>query len=295
MNFHDYQQEALKTDQVPYRSGVGGGDIANVVVPLLGLAGEAGELLSEYKKYLRDGEAHQLFKERIDEELGDLLWYISNVASKFDLDLDQIAANNLAKAADRWGGDICSIRNFDDGYKEAESFPRRFEVELRAETHDGVVKIQPYIDGKAFGNELTDNHPTDDGYRFHDVFHLAYVAILGWSPVIRKLMGRKRRGNKLTDEVEDGGRAIVIDEAIVALTFDYASDHGGLEKTDTVDFHLLKTIKSMTGHLEVSERSTGDWEKAIVEGFKVWRQVVENGGGKMLIDLDQREIRFLGS
>ncbi len=294
MNFHDYQQEALKTDQVPYRSGEDG-DLSNIVVPLLGLAGEAGELLSEYKKYLRDGEAHQLFKERIEEELGDLLWYISNVASKFDLDLSKIAVNNLAKAADRWGGDICSVRNFDQDYEDAESFPRKFEVELRAETNDGVVKIQPYIDGEAFGNELTDNHPNDDGYRFHDVFHLAYVAVLGWSPVIRKLMGRKRRSNEQTDEVEDGGRAIVIDEAIVALVFDYASVHGRLEKTDTVDFHLLKTIKSMTGHLEVSERTTGDWEKAIVDGFKVWRQVVANNGGRMSVDLDQREIRFLGT
>jgi len=43
---------------------------------LLGLAGEAGTLLSEYKKHLRDGDAHQLHKERVAEELGDLLWYL---------------------------------------------------------------------------------------------------------------------------------------------------------------------------------------------------------------------------
>ena len=42
----------------------------SVIVPLLGLAGEAGGLLSEYKKYLRDGAAHRLFKERVGEELG---------------------------------------------------------------------------------------------------------------------------------------------------------------------------------------------------------------------------------
>jgi len=50
-----------------------------------GLAGEAGQVLSEYKKYLRDGDSHILFKERFAEELGDLLWYLANTATKFDL------------------------------------------------------------------------------------------------------------------------------------------------------------------------------------------------------------------
>ena len=69
---------------------------------MLGLAGETGQLLSEYKKHLRDGEAHRLFKERVSEELGDLLWYIANVASKFDLTLSEIAAANFAKVKARW-------------------------------------------------------------------------------------------------------------------------------------------------------------------------------------------------
>ena len=61
-----------------------------------------GSFLSEYKKHLRDGEAHQLFKERVSEELGDLLWYIANVASKFALSLDEVASANLAKVKERW-------------------------------------------------------------------------------------------------------------------------------------------------------------------------------------------------
>ena len=64
---------------------------------VIGLSEDPGILLSEYKKHLRDGEAHRLFKERVSEELGDLLWYIANVASKFDLTLSDIAAANLAK------------------------------------------------------------------------------------------------------------------------------------------------------------------------------------------------------
>ena len=73
MNLNTYQREAQKTDRVPSRqkSDDAGTDL---VVPLLGLAGETGELLSEYKKHLRDGDSHLLFRERVSEELGDLLW-----------------------------------------------------------------------------------------------------------------------------------------------------------------------------------------------------------------------------
>ena len=90
MDMRAYQLKAQKTDQVPSPARTPEGD-ASLVVPLLGLAGETGELLTEYKKRLRDGEAHRMFKDRVSEELGDLLWYVANVASKFDLDLNAIA------------------------------------------------------------------------------------------------------------------------------------------------------------------------------------------------------------
>ncbi|WP_234837062.1 nucleoside triphosphate pyrophosphohydrolase family protein [Sinorhizobium meliloti] len=99
MDFRTYQVEALRTD-VSAAAGKDGRDA--LIVPMLGLAGEAGQLLSEYKKHLRDGDAHKLFKERVCEELGDLLWYLANVASKFDLNLDDVARSNLAKAQERW-------------------------------------------------------------------------------------------------------------------------------------------------------------------------------------------------
>jgi hypothetical protein len=38
--------------------------------------------------------------------------------------------------------------------------------------------------GINIGDQLTDNHLEPDDYRFHDVFHLSYTAILGWSPVL---------------------------------------------------------------------------------------------------------------
>ena len=70
MKIRDYQTKAASTDQVP---GTERDDRA-LMVPLLGLAGETGTLLTEYKKWLREGAAYQIFKERIAEDLGDILW-----------------------------------------------------------------------------------------------------------------------------------------------------------------------------------------------------------------------------
>ncbi len=136
MDLNSYQDEARRTDRVPSTRG---GTLDNsLVVPLLGLAGEAGGLLSEYKKFLRDGAAHQLFKERVSEELGDILWYLANVATKFGLDLNSVARENLRKINDRWQvppGDTPPLfkggYNFDAAFPEDQRFPRQMEVELR--------------------------------------------------------------------------------------------------------------------------------------------------------------------
>lgn len=293
MDISEYQREAQKTDQVSLRGSIG------MIVPLLGLAGETGELLSEYKKHLRDGEAHRLFKERIAEELGDLLWYLSNVASKFDLDLDEVAKQNIEKCRGRWGGRGVGPagHTFDERFPEGERIPRNFVVEFQDETGAGAARLRAYVDGEQIGDPLTDNSYEDDGYRFHDVFHLAYAAVLGWSPVSRRILRRKRKSDARVDEVEDGGRAQVIEEGVAALTFDYARKHNFLSGITSLDYHLLKTIKSVTAHLEVSECSFGDWERAILNGFEVWRSLAENRGGTVSVDLDRRQVIYgqLGS
>lgn len=289
MDFREYQEQAQKTDQVPSKSGNG------IIIPLLGLVGEAGELLSEYKKYLRDGEAHKLFPECVAEELGDLLWYIANVSTKFDLDLEEIAEGNLKKCRDRWGWRD-SVQTdtyiFDSHFPEHERLPRRFEVEIMEVSENNSVKMKAFINRKQIGNDLTDNSYSSDGYRFHDIFHFSYAAVLGWSPVIRSNLKLKRKSDSGIDEVEDGGRAIAIEEGISALVFSYAKDRNFLEGVDTLDDQLLKTIKNMTLHLEVSQRSLGAWEQAILSGYEVWRQVEKNQGGKVIVDLDARSIIY---
>ena len=290
MDFNTYQKEALRTDRVP------DDDAGSLIVPMLGLAGETGQLLSEYKKHLRDGEAHRLFKERVSEELGDLLWYVANVASKFDLSLSEIADANLIKVRNRWASERAEPLVFDAELPEGERLPRQFEVELiDVEEREGESQhVQILIDGKPFGSQLTDNSYDPDGYRFHDVFHFAYAAVLGWSPITRGLLRRKRKSRPLVDEVEDGGRAAVIEEGVVALAFDYARRHHFLDRVAVLDFQLLRTIKDMTSHLEVRQCSTGEWEQAILQGFEVWRAVLAARGGRITVDLDVRQIAFLG-
>jgi NTP pyrophosphatase (non-canonical NTP hydrolase) len=294
MLMSQYQTEARKTEKTVYA------DSDDNMIPILGLAGEVGELLNEYKKRLRDGEAHLRFRDRMAEELGDILWYVAAAATKFGLDLTDVAERNLRKTRARWGsGDDAGlfgpqVPSFDTPFPENELFPRQFVADFRQWIENGIVMTKVFVDGVQMGDPLTDNAHRPDGYRFHDVFHLACAAVLGWSPVIRKHLDRKRRSNSEVDEVEDGGRAIVTEEGISALVFAYAVDHNALEGIRSVEYDLLKAIRIMTTSFEVSLCTTGEWERAILMGYAVWKQVREHQGGKVELDLDQRTIRYLG-
>lgn len=287
MNFIEYQSKALETD----RTRLSGPDAAQLV-PLLGLAGEAGQLLSEYKKRLRDGPSHVRFVDRVHEELGDILWYVANLASKYGLDLDEIAEANLKKTRARFLPGDAAV-HLDGSDKEAERFPDRLTLSFE-EVRDGQkVVVRTSFNGELVGAELTDNAYDDDGYRFHDVFHASFAAVLGWSPVLRKLLGRKRRSVAKTDEVEDGGRAAVIEEGIAAVVFDYARNHNFLKGVGGVDETLLKTVRGMSSHLEVASQPDALWQEAIIQGFDAWRQIVAAGGGAVEIDTVARRLRYV--
>jgi MazG-like nucleotide pyrophosphohydrolase family protein len=107
-----------------------------------------------------------------------------------------------------------------------------------------------------------------------------------------QLMKRKRKSAPKIDEVEDGGRAIVIEEAISAVVFGYAKDCSFFEGVDTMDYGLLRTIKNLTSHLEVNRCSAGEWERAILEGYRVWRQMRREGKGTIVGDLVSRTIKY---
>jgi NTP pyrophosphatase (non-canonical NTP hydrolase) len=294
LHFRQYQLAALETDIAP-KDGE-----ASLAVPLFGLAGEVGELLSAYKKHFWAGEAHKLSKERVAEELGDLLWYLANLASKFDLDLNDVATANLRKCRDRWSrasghgqlGLPLSPGQFDSRFPENERLPRQMLAEIREFEENGLKKIELVINGQKAGDNLTDNAYRPDGYRFHDVFHLAYAAVLNWSPITRGNLKRKRKSDRQVDEVEDGGRAAVVEEGIAAMVFAYASRHEFLKGIQSLDSELLRIIRGMTSGLEVSRCSTAEWEKAILAGFDVWRKVKETGRARLCVDLDAQTIQL---
>jgi NTP pyrophosphatase (non-canonical NTP hydrolase) len=287
MKFRAYQEAARQTDQ---RAGA---DLADIAVHLLGMVGEAGSVATEYKKLIRDGPAHTAAKARIREELGDVLWYISALATKVGLDLDDIARANLEKTRDRWLR--TTSEPFDDQYPHSERLPRADAFEFVASVSDaGRPLVRVRHDGQWIGDPLTDNSHVDDGYRFHDVFHLAYAAVLGWSPVTRKLMGRKRKSSPQVDEAEDGGRAIVSEEGIALMAFAYATSHNYLDGVTRLDFPFLDVIRDITAPYEVGVRTAADWEQAILTGFAAWRALRDHNGGTVILDAASRSLIFQG-
>lgn len=300
MQFTEYQKAAQGTDQVPL---VDETDFRAVLLPLLGLAGEVGSLQTQFKRHLRDGEKFIGFKQKIEEELGDILWNVANVATKANIDLNAVALNNLKKIRDRWhdqSSPLTGIKLFDSDLDVIEQFPRSFVVDVTsavASGDDDFPTVQLYWNRQPFGAKLTDNSVEDDGSRLHDVFHLAFLAKLGWSPVLRSknFFNCKRRSLKRVDEIEDGGRAAVIEEAVSALIFVKAKEAGFYEVIRTVEYGVLRLIKDLTLHLEISILPLKQWEVAILAACDIWRSVRKNGNGQIVCDLNLRTIEFIAA
>lgn len=136
-------------------------------------------------------------------------------------------------------------------------------------------------------------HPPD-GYRFHDVFHLSYAAHLGWSPVIRALLKLKRKSVSTVDENEDGARAIIIEEGIATWIFNDAKRRHFYRDIEVgrLDLAILQQVRSMVQGFEVKDVPLWQWEIAILEGFRVFRQLFENKGGIVEVDLARHALRY---
>ena len=88
--FNEYQDMAAST--AIYRQE------HQVIYPALGLAAEAGEVANKVKKILRDGKFD---RNAIADEVGDCLWYIAALCRDLNVDLKELATNNLRKLHDR--------------------------------------------------------------------------------------------------------------------------------------------------------------------------------------------------
>ncbi len=96
MDFKEYQKKSRKTAKYPDAD-------RNFVYPTLGLAGEAGEVADKVKKIIRDdgGEISPEKRKEIELELGDVLWYISQIATELNLSLENVALKNIDKLYSR--------------------------------------------------------------------------------------------------------------------------------------------------------------------------------------------------
>jgi NTP pyrophosphatase (non-canonical NTP hydrolase) len=93
MTLTEYQDDAKRTASP-------NGDDKELLISACGLAGETGEVVELIKKYVGHGKTPS--PTRISEELGDVLWYVADIASRYDLNLDGIATNNIRKLRERY-------------------------------------------------------------------------------------------------------------------------------------------------------------------------------------------------
>lgn len=229
--------------------------------------------------------------------LNEAVHLIADLSRSLGLSLEQVMTDNLEKTRRRWGPLAERKRypkaaNFDSDFSPQERLPRKTKIVFRETKRGSRTIVHMTINGMNVGDPITDNAHEPDGYRFHDTFHWSYVAVLGWSPVIRSLLKAKRKSDSAKDEVEDGARAAIVEEAITFQIFNYARQNNFLEGLNRVDHDLLKTIRSLTKGLEIEKCAEWEWEKAILDGYKAFRQLKKSRNGILILDADKRKIVF---
>jgi NTP pyrophosphatase (non-canonical NTP hydrolase) len=292
MDFSYYQEEAKKTIQKNSSNSDN-----TEIIPFLGIIGEIGSVVSQLKIKLRIGDSYIAYKMKLGEELGDVLWYLSTIATQNDLTLEGVALRNLEKIQDRFLTDESeSFSDFDQSFPDNEKFPDEFEIEFISYEEEGKkkLKIINKRTGKMIGDPLTDNTYEEDGYRFHDIFHYGYLAVLGWSPVLRKLLQLKRKSDPNVDENEDGARSQITEELISLYIYHHALDHNLLQYGTSVDSGLIKQVQNLVKNTEVKECSGKQWEKAILSSYEIFNKLRKNDGGRVLVSRKNRSLIYLG-
>jgi NTP pyrophosphatase (non-canonical NTP hydrolase) len=370
-----YQRAAHRTDELKSE---------DLGTPILGLFGEVGSLLAALKKKRREGAAFASYDAQVVEEIGDVLWYLSAIASYAHLDLSSLALqasrgvhearaiefrehatfsllqpkelpacestiidamtdlaartgefveafrsgrlsrdplassaglvailraiattanaacvdlnvaarSNLEKAFSRWPlQQIYPPLADADGLPD-EQLPRQLEVYIEEQEVSGKTYVLQKRNGVIIGDRLTDNKTEKDDYRFHDVFHIAYAVHLGWSPVLRALLHVKRKSRPDLDENEDGARASLIEEGIATFVFRRALERDLFEGLTRLDYGLLKLVQDLVQGFEPERCALWQWEQAILDGFRVFRELKRHRRGLLRADLLEHTLTF---
>ncbi len=239
------------------------------------------------------GRTVAISKEPNLESTKDFLSAYLEIMNFLNLNLLEIVEKNIYKIRNRFIPieelELPSL-SFDADFNKDEQLPVDFEVHIvRKANGKAYLKWNDVYIGSA----LNDNHQDGDNYKYHDVFHLAFVAILHWSPTFRALIKHKRKSVAFIDETQDSGRPIVIEEGLSAWLFSMSKEKGvDFTKESSVSYDLLKTIQVFVRGYEVEECPLQLWVKAITQGYRVFNQVVENEGGVIIGNRKKRTLEF---
>ncbi len=255
------------------------------ILPADGLEDALAELCLNSAKLLSD---HR--DKRGPQELLPVVTSYLRVLASLNLEFDDIARKNLEKVTSRFEGTwVSTLETFDTDAPADEQLPRNFEIEIIAKT-----KTLSYlsINGIKIGDSLKDNIKDNDGYRFHDVFHLANAAILGWSPVLRSILKLKRKYSSKIDETEDSGRAIAIEEGLSAWLFSKSKQYNYFANYKSLPYDLISTAREFVSGFEAERCPAWLWQKSILNAYEVFRQVRDSGQGIVVGNFAQRSLSF---
>jgi NTP pyrophosphatase (non-canonical NTP hydrolase) len=256
---------------------------------LLQLAGDVGALVTDH-------QAGKLANNRaaLAGHLVGIMRRLIQAANEAGVTLEAAAVKNLAKIFDRWPREHVYPEPFDEHAEAEEQLPRTLTVDIfERDVGDQTFAFQR-CNGINIGDRLTDNAVVADDYRFHDVFHFAHVAVMGWSPVIRALLRLKRKSDRKIDEAEDGARAILIEEGVTTWIFGQAQQldlfanlsRGGLP------FDMLKHVRQFVTGYEAEHCPLWVWEDAILQGYAAFRFLKLHRRGRLTIDMVSHSLRI---
>lgn len=239
------------------------------------------------------------------DALGEIVWHLSALASLYKLTLSDILSLTVEKARFRNPENTPGPRH--ESKNPAERFPDHFEVHFvdQGGERSNMYWIQGDRVVQKLGATLTDNDYDGDGYRFHDVLHIALAVHLAWSPNLRAFMGLKRRSVKKTDEIEDGGRAKILEEAVVLEIHRRAEELDGYFREakeeiqgspynypGSLNFEFLRRLHELCRGHEVYQNPKQNWEDAIRTGYDCYHKLRSASGGIVAVDMTARTLTF---
>ncbi|WP_313395376.1 nucleoside triphosphate pyrophosphohydrolase family protein [Sphingobium yanoikuyae] len=256
---------------------------------LLALAGEVGVLINGFQMgaLTRD-------KAMLARQLVAVMRKLIQAANDSGVTIEAAAVKNLHKIFDRWPREKVYSAPFDATMDPEEQLPRRMTIDVYERKVRGQTFVYQRSSGVYVGDRLTDNAVEPDDYRFHDVFHYAHVAVLGWSPVIRALLRLKRKSDPKLDDAEDGARAILIEEGVTSWIFGQAQQLRYFEKVKSggLPLDMLKHVRQFVAGYESERCPLWLWEEAILQGYAAFRFLQKHRRGRVTIDFAQRRLRI---